>query len=166
MSVWLHVCRITMKPTSAPRCFGSSVSSFRVSEAALKRIVGHILVSQAQRPQTFRKGEDRVKVSGGKNILFPCVQPPLLVQSLALGAVAVPAGVVGYPQSATMVTSILMAPKLRSATDLDGSHRAAMPHRQLMVMAISWTMDAEDIGHFKAALHQKPSSRGWLLITS
>jgi hypothetical protein len=100
-----------------------------------------------------------MKINGGKQILFPGFKPSLFVQALAFGAMAVPAGVVGDPQSTTMITLIHMAPKLGSAADLNSPHGTQMPHRHLMTMSLSIgrSIGPEDIGHFKAALHQKPS---------
>jgi hypothetical protein len=57
--------------------------------------VNHILVSQGQRSEAFREGEDHMEVSCGEQILFPGFKPSLFIQALALGAMAVSAGVVG-----------------------------------------------------------------------
>jgi hypothetical protein len=120
--------------------------------------LGHSLVSQTQCPQSFRKGEDYVKIMGGKNILFPCLQPSLLVQALALGAVPVPTRVIGDPQAATMVALIHMPSKLRSATDLDGPHGTQVPYRHLMGLTVSRSIGPEDVGHLKRTLHSRPAS--------
>jgi hypothetical protein len=98
-----------------------------------------------------------MKISGGKQILFPGFKPSLFIQALAFGTMAVPAGVVGDPQSTTMITLIHMAPKLGGAADLNSTHRTQMPHRHLVALPVGLSIGPEDIGHFKAALHQKPS---------
>jgi hypothetical protein len=100
-----------------------------------------------------------MKIGGGKQILFPGLKPSLFIQALAFGAMAVPAGVVGDPQSTTMITLIHMAPKLGAPTDLNGPHGTQMPVRHLMTMSLSIDrpIGPEDIGHFKTVLHQKPS---------
>jgi hypothetical protein len=84
--------------------------------------VDHILVSQGERLHAFGHGKDRMKVGGGKQILFPGFKPSLFIQALAFGAMAVPAGVVGDPQPTTMITLIHMAPKLGGATNLNRPH--------------------------------------------
>jgi hypothetical protein len=98
-----------------------------------------------------------MKISGGKQILFPGFKPSLFIQALAFGAMAVPAGVVGDPQSTTMIALIHMAPKLGGAADLNSPHGTQMPHRHLVGLPVGRSIGSEDIGHFKAALHQKPS---------
>jgi len=49
-------------------------------------------------------------------------QPTLFIQTPADGAMAVPAGVAGYPQLATMVALIHMTTQGCCAADLDGPH--------------------------------------------
>jgi hypothetical protein len=68
-----------------------------------------------------------MEIGCGEQILFPVFNPLLLIQTLALGAVAVSAGVVGDPQLAAMITLIHMPAKLGSAAGLDGPHGPKMP---------------------------------------
>jgi hypothetical protein len=98
-----------------------------------------------------------MKISSGKQIFFPGFKPSLFIQALAFGTMAVPAGVVGDPQSTTMITFIHMAPKLGGAADLNSSHDTQMPHRHLVGLPVGLSIGPEDIGHFKTMLHQKPS---------
>jgi hypothetical protein len=88
--------------------------------------VNHILVSQGQRPQGFWEGEDHMKVSCGEQICFSSFKPSLFIQALALGAMAVAAGVVRYPQLATVVALIHMTAQDRCTADLDGPHGPQM----------------------------------------
>ena len=98
-----------------------------------------------------------MKIGGGKQILFPRFKPSLFIQALAFGTMAVAAGVVRDPQLTTMVTLIHMTPKLRSAADLNRSHGAQMSQGHLVSLPVGRPIGPEDIGHFKATLHQKPS---------
>jgi hypothetical protein len=99
-----------------------------------------------------------MKIGGGEQILFPGFKPSLFIQALAFGTMAVAAGVVGDPQSTTMITLIHMAAKLGGAADLNSPHGTQMPHRHLVGLPVGRSIGPEDIGHFKTALHQKPSS--------
>jgi hypothetical protein len=56
-----------------------------------------------------------------------------------------------------MITLIHMAPKLGGAADLNSPHGTQMPHRHLVGLPVGRSTGPKDIGHFKAALHQKPS---------
>jgi hypothetical protein len=98
-----------------------------------------------------------MKISSGKQILSPRFKPSLLIQALAFGTMTVPAGIVGDPQSSTMITLIHVAPKLSGAADLNSPHGTQMPQRHLVGLLVGLSIGPEDIGHFKAVLHQKPS---------
>lgn len=84
--------------------------------------VDHLLVSQCQGPYVFRKSEGQVKIDNREQVLFPGLKPTLFLQTLAFGAMAIPAGVMRYPQGATMVAFIYMASELSTAADLDSPH--------------------------------------------
>ena len=58
-----------------------------------KKRVDHFLISQGDGPQGLRQREDDMKIADGKKICFSALQPALFFQKLALGTVAVPAGV-------------------------------------------------------------------------
>jgi hypothetical protein len=98
-----------------------------------------------------------MKIDGGKQILFPGVKPSLFIQALAFGTMTVAAGVVGDPQATTMITLIHMAPKLGGAANLNSPHGTQMPQRHLVGLPVGLSIGPKDIGHFKTALHQKPS---------
>ena len=92
-----------------------------------KDAVQDILISQNQRPQAFREGEHQVKIRCGEQILFSGFKPPLLIQALAFGAVAITAGVVGYPQRTAMVAFLHMTAEFGSTASLDGPHGPQVP---------------------------------------
>jgi len=92
-----------------------------------KDTVQGILVSQNQRPQAFWDGEDQMKIRCREHILFSRFKPPLFVQALAFGAVAITAGVVRYSQGTAMVTFLHMTAKLSRAAGFDGPHGPQVP---------------------------------------
>lgn len=99
-----------------------------------------------------------MKILCGKQIPLSGFKPPLFIQALAFGAVAVTAGVVGYPQGTTMVAFLHMATKLGSAASLDGPHGPQVSSRHLMAvnLSINGTVGPKNIGHFKGTSHGKP----------
>jgi len=103
-----------------------------------------------------------MKVPCGKQVLFPGFNPSFLIQALAFGAVAIAAGVIGYPQGTAMITLLYMTAKLSRAAGLDGPHGPQMPSRHLMAVSlpIPGTVAAKDIRHLKGAAHEKPPSLG------
>jgi hypothetical protein len=102
--------------------------------------------------------KNHMKVPCGEEIPFSSFKPSLFVQGLALGAMAIAAGVVGDPQGMAVVTLIDMSPKLSRSGDLDGPHGTVMPQGHLMGLAIGQSVGPKDIGHLKGAFHQKPTS--------
>ena len=78
-------------------------------------------------------------------------QPACFGQGLALGAVAVSAGVIGGSLKATGVTPLDVATQGGCAAAFDGLDDFQMRNRQRMVAAIGLAIGAKDIGQFNAA---------------
>jgi len=93
-----------------------------------KDAVDDLLVSQGQRSEVSRESEDQMKILCWKQVLFPGLKPSFLIQTLAFGAVAIAAGVIGYPHSTAMITLLYMTPKLSRAADASAaSHGRELP---------------------------------------
>ena len=93
----------------------------------------------------------RWKYPTGKISDFLLVKPLDLGQRLALGAMAVTAGVIGGSLKATGVTPLDVATQDRCAAALHGLDDFEMRNRQRMVAAIRLAIGAKDIGQFNAA---------------
>ena len=59
--------------------------------ACKKHVVHELLVSEYERVELMREGQDDVEVSGGKQLPGTLEDPPNLWKVLALGAMTVPA---------------------------------------------------------------------------
>jgi hypothetical protein len=78
------------------------------------------------------------------------LEPLYLSQRLALGAMAVTAGVIGGSLKATGVTPLEVAAQDRCAAALHGLDDFEMRNRQRLVAAIGLAIGAKDIGQFNA----------------
>jgi hypothetical protein len=54
-------------------------------------VVEELLIVEYERIELMREGDDHVKIPGGQDSLTSLLEPPCALQSLAFGAVAVPA---------------------------------------------------------------------------
>jgi len=76
------------------------------------------------------------------------LKPPSFRQGLALGTMAVTAGVIGRALKTTTVTLVHMPSQLRSATDLNGSHDFNLRAGQPMGSAVAQSVLTKNIGQF------------------
>ena len=113
-----------------------------------KQVVDHLLVGQGQGVNFMRKGEDAVEVAHRQEFPLACRQPSGLGQGLALGAMAIAAGVVDRTLVVAGITLLQMATQIGSATILDGMHHLEMGQGQGMGLPVSWAVLKEDVGHF------------------
>jgi hypothetical protein len=124
---------------------------------AEKVTIDDSLISQGHRPQTIRESEDQMKILRWEQILFPSFKPALFVQALAFGAMAVAAGIVGYPQGAAMVALFHVTAKLSGAASLNSPHHPQLPSRHFVAVnfPVTGTVGPKNIGRFKGASHGK-----------
>jgi hypothetical protein len=87
-----------------------------------QQVIEHCLVVIRDVGDRGRQGEDEVEVGHGQEIGFALRQPVRRGGSLAFGAVAVAAGVVGDLGVAAVLTSRDMATESRGAAALDRRH--------------------------------------------
>ena len=71
-----------------------------------------------------------MEVLNGQEVFIAGLNPPLFLQGLALGAVPVSAGVVGYLHMTTTVALVLMLAQGCCSTYLDGMHDPQVSERQ------------------------------------
>jgi hypothetical protein len=96
------------------------------------------------------QGEDEMEISDGQQFLLPLLKPPLLGESLTLGAVTVAAGVVAGQLVATGIAAIQMAAEGGGATAFDQRHHLQSIARQGMLGSVAFAVQTEDVGYFPA----------------
>ena len=98
-----------------------------------------------------RQREDHVEVGDRQQLRLAGLQPRLRRRPLALGTVAVAAGVVGYARVPAVVAALDMAAERRGATELDRRHDAPLAEAQMTLVGgtPSGAVAAEDIRHLQ-----------------
>jgi hypothetical protein len=93
----------------------------------------------------------------GEKVFGSILDPSFFPQDLALGTVAVPAGVVRYLDMAATVALVLVSAQLRGSACLNSTHDAKVSKRQPVGLPISRAVVTKDIRHLDTArpLHQK-----------
>jgi hypothetical protein len=127
----------------------------RGGDGAEQERVDHAGIALGERVQGMRQREDDVEVLDGKQFGLAGGEPALFGEGLALGAVAVAAGIVGEALGPTGITRLAMATERGGTARLDGLHRAALRAGQPMGVAIRRAVGAEDVGD----LHRGTLSR-------
>ena len=77
-----------------------------------------------------------MEIGDGKKLFLPCLEPLFFLEKLALRAVPVPAGVVGYLYMTAVFARIEVSPQLRGPADLDGAHGAELIEGEFMSLSI------------------------------
>lgn len=88
-----------------------------------------------------------MEVRYGQQVLSSVLYPPVFSQELALGTVAVSAGVIRYPQMAAAVALIHMAAQGSSSAYLNGMHASQLLTGQIMGYSIVRAVLAQYIRH-------------------
>ena len=103
------------------------------------------------RAEHRRECQDHVKVFNGQQLSFSCLHPLRRSGGLALGAMAVPARVVGDPLMPAAVTLLDMPAQSRSPAGGDVAEGAALLGRERVAVAVEEGIGkvSEDIGHFE-----------------
>ena len=127
----------------------------RGGDGAEQERVDHAGIALGERVQGMRQREDDVEVFDGEQFGLAGGEPALFGQGLALGAVAVAAGIVGEALGPTGIARLAMATERGGTARLDGLHRAALRAGQRVGVAIRRAMGAEDVGD----LHRGTLSR-------
>src|ERR1017187_10131259 len=96
--------------------------------------VDHILVLISDGGNLFRSGEDHVKVRDVEKLRLPILDPLRPRETLALGAMAIAAAIVGVAFIAALVAAFEMATEGRGTAHLDSRHDAPLRHGQRRAM--------------------------------
>src|SRR3990167_535195 len=106
--------------------------------------------------------EDHVVILDGQQIGLAGVKPALGCSALALGAVAIAAGVVGDLLGGAAITTQHMSPQCRCAALVDGRHDLELGQAQAAALAVTpgCTMLVEDVGDLQIGpLHARTFKR-------
>src|SRR6185436_8139979 len=125
-----------------------------------QQIVDHLGVAQGQDIELLGQGKDHMEVGHRQKLIAATVEPALLFQTLALGAVAVATGVVADLLGAALVAAINVSTQNRGAAVFDGPHGLQLHTAKSMVLSISFAVEPKDVGHLQAggARHGGPTS--------
>ena len=107
-------------------------------------------IALGERVERMRQREDHMEVLDGQQFRAAGVEPADLGEGLALGTVAVAAGVVADLHGAAGVTRVAMAAERGGPTRLDGVHGAALGAGERVGLPIRRPVGAEDLGELYA----------------
>jgi len=143
------VCKTAVNPISALSFVRAT--SVSVSETAWKRRLRQSSAALAeQRVELAGDREDDLEVEDGEEDCLLGLGPEFLFEDLALGAVAVSAGVVGLAGEATARAHLEMAPEPGAATGDDVAHGPSLFPSELQAVRVI-TQDVGDFGAFGPA---------------
>jgi hypothetical protein len=94
----------------------------RFGDGAKQDVVCHFFVVKGDLRDGFRQREDGVEVLCRQEFFLPVLEPLQTLCTLAFGAVAVAAGVVGVGRVGAVAAGFDPAAESRRAADLDGAH--------------------------------------------
>ena len=92
--------------------------------------------------EIVRESEDNMEIADGQDFRLASLEPASRVEALALGAMPIAAGVVGWPFEGAAVASLKVAAESGSAAALDGAHDFELRGRQGMGAAEGLAMEA------------------------
>ncbi len=96
-----------------------------------QQVIDHSLVLIGDIGDRRRQGEDQVEVGHGQQLGFALGEPVPGRRTLALGAMAVAAGVVGDPRMGTVLAGQHVTTERRRAAALDGGHDLELAEAQV-----------------------------------
>jgi hypothetical protein len=115
----------------------------RLRDRSEEQAIAEPGIGTKQDMESVGQGEDDVVVLDRQQVLLLSFEPTELLTALALGAMPVPAGVVGKLAVIAAVALVDMTAKGRGAAVEDGSHHACLP----TVETRRWIAAlAEDVG--------------------
>jgi len=129
----------------------------RFRDRAKQEVVDDLLIHDSQGIQFRGDRKDHMEVLNRQEIFASVLDPLLFPQDLALGAVAIPAGVVGYLDVPACLALLRMPAQHCCPAHLNSTHGTEVLTRQEMSLPILWAVLAEDIRHLDLArlLHQE-----------
>jgi hypothetical protein len=118
--------------------------------------VDNIFVLVSNGGDRFREAEDDMEIRSRENFRFSFFDPFGTRQGLALGAMSVAAAIVSVTLVRTAVAVLEMTTESCRAAHFDRGHDASLGRgeRRTMLLAIGFTIAAEDVRHFQlGAIH-------------
>lgn len=131
-------------------------------------VVEPFLVGSGERVKCVRSRENGVEVGNGQQLPGPGLDPLLLVEGLALGAVPISAGIVEVDLAIAGIAAKQMPAERSGPTELDGSHDGPLLLGDGPIAPVGLTEVAEDIRDFELrAVHRRSqrASRSRGLVT-
>jgi len=116
-------------------------------------------VVQHQPAERARQGEDDVEVRGREEARQARVDPAGGGQRLALGAVAVAAGVIGGPGVAAGVAHVEMPPEHGGAAGRNGAQDGALVEGERVLASIGGPVGADDGGNVERGTGRRRATR-------
>ena len=119
--------------------------------SAKEQVVDRLLIAARERAQLGGQGKGDQKVSNRQQQTLLRLQPSISLFILALGAVAVLAGVIAVALLLALGAVIELAAQTRGAAAFNVLHGAVVrgQHAVAELSAIGWAMQPEDVSHFQ-----------------
>ena len=147
-------------PSCAPSRAGSRPSVSKVCGGGPKeQREDPATIAEGERPQRGGQREDDVEVVSREESGEALLDPLRLAQALALGAVAVAAGVVGGTLVPTGVADVHVSAERRRATRRDGAHRGTLVGVHRVPLAVRLAVGAEDVRDLEARAGSRRATR-------
>jgi hypothetical protein len=127
-----------------------------------KQVVQHdFWVTQYNRIQFMRNGEDHMKIITRQKIGLPVIEPFFLNHSLAFRAMSVSAGIVGYSFKTALITLFDMASELGGPANLNFVHHFKFFVWQHILLPVFFAVETKNISHFVSVFHFIPPRHTW-----
>ena len=110
--------------------------------------VDRLLIEETHGEDDVGQGENHMIIRHRKEIVEPLFHPLTPSASLALGAVPVPAGIIGQLDVSAAVTAVHMITQIAAAAALDGAHDGLLFGGQRMRGAIRVSIGTKHISDF------------------
>ena len=125
--------------------------------------VQHVLVVEGEVGDLFGQRKNDVKVFDRQKFGLPAFEPLGACQTLALGAMAVTAGVVGVTRVLTVAVVALfdVAAEGSRAAGLDGAHHFELSERQRVGRTVGLAVLSKNVGHFESGAWHGRYWGGW-----
>src|SRR6266851_5056025 len=130
-----------------------------------QQIVDHRLVVEGDVGDLGRNGEDDMEIADRQQVGLTCGQPLARRGGLALGAVPVPAAVIGDAAVAALFASLDVSAERRGAAGLDGRHDLQLGEADMPGMGYppGRPSRTEDVGDLQRRPHRRLRRPGFLL---
>ena len=113
-----------------------------------EKAVDQLLIEEAHGEDGVGQGEYHMIIRHRKEIVESLFHPLSPSASLALGAVPVPAGIIGQLDVSAVVTAVHMITQIAAAAALDGTHDGLLFRGQRMRGAIRFSVGTKNISDF------------------